>query len=204
MKKIIMATNNKGKIEELKKMLSKYEILSQKEAGIEDLDVEENGETFEENAIIKVNSIRNLVDKEAYIIAEDSGICIEALDGYPGTKTKRAAQEELGREVTNEERNNIILEKMVNNTNRKIIWQTVIALIDDDGKIKTFKGEVEGKVAEKLAGDNGFGFDPLFYIEEEKKTLAQMTFEEKEKYSARKRAVETLMKHLQEKKLINY
>lgn len=199
MKKIIMATNNKGKIEELKKMLSKYEILSQKEAGIEDLDVEENGETFEENAIIKVNSIRNLVDKEAYIIAEDSGICIEALDGYPGTKTKRAAQEELGREVTNEERNNIILEKMVNNTNRKIVWQTVIALIDDDGKIKTFKGEVEGKVAEKLAGDNGFGFDPLFYIEEEKKTLAQMTFEEKEKYSARKRAVETLMKYLQEK-----
>ena len=198
MKKIIMATNNKGKIEELKKMLSKYEILSQKEAGIEDLDVEENGETFEENAIIKVNSIRNLVDKEAYIIAEDSGICIEALDGYPGTKTKRAAQEELGREVTNEERNNIILEKMVNNTNRKIVWQTVIALIDD-GKIKTFKGEVEGKVAEKLAGDNGFGFDPLFYIEEEKKTLAQMTFEEKEKYSARKRAVETLMKYIQEK-----
>ena len=199
MKKIIMATNNKGKIEELKKMLSKYEILSQKEAGIEDLDVEENGETFEENAIIKVNSIRNLVDKEAYIIAEDSGICIEALDGYPGTKTKRVAQEELGREETNEERNNIILEKMVNNTNRKIVWQTVIALIDDDGKIKTFKGEVEGKVAEKLAGDNGFGFDPLFYIEEEKKTLAQMTFEEKEKYSARKRAVETLMKYLQEK-----
>ena len=199
MKKIIMATNNKGKIEELKKMLSKYEILSQKEAGIEDLDVEENGETFEENAIIKVNSIRNRVDKEAYIIAEDSGICIEALNGYPGTKTKRAAQEELGREVTNEERNNIILEKMVNNTNRKIVWQTVIALIDDDGKIKTFKGEVEGIVALELAGENGFGFDPLFYVKEEGKTLAQMTFEEKEKYSARKRAVETLMKHLQEK-----
>ena len=196
MKKIIMATNNKGKIEELKKMLSKYEILSQKEAGIEDLDVEENGETFEENAIIKVNSIRNMVDKEAYIIAEDSGICIEALNGYPGTKTKRAAQEELGREVTNEERNNIILEKMVNNTNRKIFWQTVIALIDDDGKIKTFKGEVEGTVALELAGENGFGFDPLFYVKEEGKTLAQMTFEEKEKYSARKRAVETLMKYL--------
>jgi len=199
MKKIIMATNNKGKIEELKKMLSKYEILSQKEAGIEDLDVEENGETFEENAIIKVNSIRNMVDKEAYIIAEDSGICIEALNGYPGTKTKRAAQEELGREVTNEERNNIILEKMVNNTNRKIFWQTVIALIDDDGKIKTFKGEVEGTVALELAGENGFGFDPLFYVKEEGKTLAQMTFEEKEKYSARKRAVETLMKYLEEK-----
>ena len=199
MSKIIMATNNEGKIRELKKLLSKYEILSQREAGIEDLDVEENGETFEENAIIKVNSIKNLVGTNVYIIAEDSGICVEALNGYPGTKTKRAAQEELGREVSNEERNTIILEKMVNNTNRKIIWQTVIALIDDDGSIKTFKGEVEGKVAEKLAGENGFGFDPLFYIEEENKTLAQMSFEEKENYSARKRAVEKLIKYLEEK-----
>ncbi|MBO5477856.1 MAG: RdgB/HAM1 family non-canonical purine NTP pyrophosphatase [Clostridia bacterium] len=199
MNKIIMATNNEGKIRELKKLLSKYEILSQKEAGIEDLDVEENGETFEENAIIKVNSIKDLVGTNVYIIAEDSGICVEALNGYPGTKTKRAASEELGREVSNEERNTIILEKMVNNTNRKIIWQTVIALIDDDGSIKTFKGEVEGKVAEKLAGENGFGFDPLFYIEEENKTLAQMSFEEKENYSARKRAVEKLIKYLEEK-----
>ena len=199
MNKIIMATNNEGKIRELKKLLSKYEILSQKEAGIEDLYVEENGETFEENAIIKVNSIKDLVGTNVYIIAEDSGICVEALNGYPGTKTKRAASEELGREVSNEERNTIILEKMVNNTNRKIIWQTVIALIDDDGSIKTFKGEVEGKVAEKLAGENGFGFDPLFYIEEENKTLAQMSFEEKENYSARKRAVEKLIKYLEEK-----
>lgn len=199
MNKIIMATNNEGKIRELKKLLARYEILSQKEAGIEDLDVEENGETFEENAIIKVKSIKDLVENDVYIIAEDSGICVEALNGYPGTKTKRAAQEELGRDVTNEERNNIILEKMENNSNRKIVWQTVIALIDDDGTIKTFLGEVEGKVAEKLAGENGFGFDPLFYIEEENKTLAQMTFEEKEKYSARKRAVEKLMKYLEEK-----
>ena len=199
MNKIIMATNNEGKIKELKKLLANYDILSQKEAGIEDLDVEENGETFEENAIIKATSIKDIVGNDVYIIVEDSGICIDALDGYPGTKTKRAAQEELGREVTNEERNNIILEKMANNTNRKIIWQTVIALIDVDGTIKTFKGEVEGKVAYKLAGENGFGFDPLFYIEQEDKTLAQMSFEEKEKYSARKRAVEKLMKYLQEK-----
>lgn len=199
MNKIIMATNNEGKIRELKKLLSKYEIISQREAGIEDLDVEENGETFEENAIIKVNSIKDLVGTNVYIIAEDSGICVEALNGYPGTKTKRAASEELGREVSNEERNTIILEKMVNTSNRKIIWQTVIALIDEDGSIKTFKGEVEGKVAEKLAGENGFGFDPLFYIEEENKTLAQMSFEEKENYSARKRAVEKLIKYLEEK-----
>lgn len=200
MNKIIMATNNKGKIRELKLLLNKFEILSQEEAGIADLEVEENGNTFEENAIIKVKSLMDIVDtKEAYIIAEDSGICIEALNGYPGTKTKRAAQEELGREVTNEERNNIIIEKMENNTNRKVVWQTVIALLDENNNIKTFLGEVEGTVAYKLAGDNGFGFDPIFYIEEENKTLAQMSFEEKEKYSARKRAVEKLVKYLEEK-----
>ena len=95
MNKIILATNNKGKIEEIKKFLKDYDVLSQEEAGIKDLDVEENGLTFEENAIIKAKSIENIIKDGSYIIAEDSGICVEALNGYPGTKTKRAAQEEL-------------------------------------------------------------------------------------------------------------
>lgn len=199
MNKIIVATNNNGKIIELKKLLNKFEIYSQKEVGIEDLEVEENGDTFEQNAIIKANSIKELVEKGVYIIAEDSGICIEALNGYPGTKTKRAAQEELKKDVTDIERNNIILEKMKDNNNRNIVWQTAIALIDLDGSIKTFLGEVNGIVATKLIGENGFGFDSLFYIDSEKKTLAQMSIEEKQEYSARKRAVDKLVKYLDEK-----
>ena len=196
MKKIIMATNNKGKIAELKKYIKGYEILSQREAGISDLDVDESGNTFEENAIIKANSIKNYVKDDSYIIAEDSGICIDALGGYPGVKTKRAAMEELKKDVTDVERNSFILEKMKDNINRKVIWQTVIALIEKSGKVTTFLGEIEGKIPNKAIGENGFGFDPIFYIEEEKKTLAQMSSQEKEKYSARKIAVDKLTKYL--------
>lgn len=195
MKKIIMATNNTGKINELKKYIKGYEIVSQNEAGIIDLDVEENGNTFEENAIIKANSIKRYV-KNSYIIAEDSGICIDALNGYPGVKTKRAAMEELKKDVTDEQRNSFILEKMKKNSNRKVVWQTVIALIEENGKLTTFSGEIEGKIVYEAVGKNGFGFDPIFYIEEEKRTLAQMSSEEKEKYSARKIAVDKLNKYL--------
>ena len=195
MKKIIMATNNTGKINELKKYIKGYEIVSQNEAGIIDLDVEENGNTFEENAIIKANSIRKYVEN-SYIIAEDSGICIDALNGYPGVKTKRAAMEELKKDVTDEQRNSFILEKMKKNSNRKVVWQTVIALIEENGKLTTFSGEIEGKIVYEAVGKNGFGFDPIFYIEEEKRTLAQMSSEEKEKYSARKIAVDKLNKYL--------
>lgn len=198
MKKIVMATNNKGKIRELKEMLKGYDVLSQEEANIKDLNVDENGMTFEENAIIKANSIKDLVEKNVYVLAEDSGIMIEALGGYPGTKTKRAAIEEFGREVTEDERYNLIISKMENVKNRKVIWQTTIALIDEEG-IVTFTGEVEGEVSKKIIGENGFGFDRIFYIKEENKTLAQMSFEEKSKYSARKRAVEKLVKYLGEK-----
>ena len=195
MKRIIMATNNIGKINELKKYIKGYEIVSQNEAGIIDLDVEENGNTFEENAIIKANSIKKYVEN-SYIIAEDSGICIDALNGYPGVKTKRAAMEELKKDVTDEQRNSFILEKMKKNNNRKVVWQTVIALIEENGKLTTFSGEIEGKIVYEAIGKNGFGFDPIFYIEEEKRTLAQMSSEEKEKYSARKIAVDKLNKYL--------
>ena len=199
MEKIVMATNNNGKIKELKEMLKDYIVLSQKEVGIDDLNVEENGNTFIDNAIIKVNSIKDVIKEKMYIIAEDSGICIECLEGYPGVKSKRAPCEELNKEVTDFERNEFYINKVGENNNRKVIWQTAIALIDLDGSLKTFVGQVEGLIPKKQIGDNGFGFDPIFYISEEKKTLAQMSYEEKEKYSARKRAVEKLVKYFEQK-----
>lgn len=200
--KIVMATNNNGKIKELKSMLSdNFWVMTQREAGIKDLNVDECGMTFEENAIIKANSIKDIIRNSAYIIAEDSGICIDCLNGYPGVKTKRAALEELNLQATDYERNEFYINKVANNNNRKIVWQTVIALIDLEGKIKTFTGEVEGVVAKEQAGDNGFGFDAMFFIPQEKKTLAQLTDKEKERYSARKRAVEKLVKYLEENNL---
>ncbi len=194
MKKIVMATNNKGKIEELSKMLTGFDVISQKDAGI-DIDPEENGNTFIENAIIKAEAIRDIIT-DSYILAEDSGICIEALDGYPGVMTKRAALEELGENITNEERNLHYINKLGNNTNRKVIWQTAICLIEPDGKMSEFIGQIEGEITKAPMGEGGFGFDPIFYIKEAGKTLGQMTFEEKEKYSARKRAVEKLVEYL--------
>ena len=194
MKKIVMATNNKGKIEELSKMLTGFDVISQKDAGI-DIDSEENGNTFIENAKIKAEAIRDIIT-DSYILAEDSGICIEALDGYPGVMTKRAALEELGENITNEERNLHYINKLGNNTNRKVIWQTAICLIEPDGKMSEFIGQIEGEITKAPMGEGGFGFDPIFYIKEAGKTLGQMTFEEKEKYSARKRAVEKLVEYL--------
>lgn len=194
MKKIIMATNNKGKIEELRKMLRGFEVISQSEAGI-DIDPEENGKSFIENAKIKANAIRSIVN-DAYILAEDSGIMIDALDGYPGVMTKRAALEEIGKDISNEQRNEYYIEKLGDNTNRKVVWETAVCLIEPNGQMKEFIGQVIGEISKSPMGNGGFGFDPIFYIPEENKTLAQMSFEEKENYSARKRAVVQLVDYL--------
>lgn len=194
MKKIIMATNNKGKIEELRKMLEGFEVISQSEAGI-DIDPEENGKSFIENAKIKANAIRSIVN-DSYILAEDSGIMIDALDGYPGVMTKRAALEEIGKDISNEQRNEYYIEKLGDNTNRKVVWETAVCLIEPNGQMKEFIGQVIGEISKSPMGNGGFGFDPIFYIPEENKTLAQMSFEEKENYSARKRAVVQLVDYL--------
>lgn len=194
MKKIIMATNNKGKIEELRKMLRGFEVISQSESGI-DIDPEENGKSFIENAKIKANAIRSIVN-DSYILAEDSGIMIDALDGYPGVMTKRAALEEIGKDISNEQRNEYYIEKLGDNTNRKVVWETAVCLIEPNGQMKEFIGQVIGEISKSPMGNGGFGFDPIFYIPEENKTLAQMSFEEKENYSARKRAVVQLVDYL--------
>ena len=194
MKRIVMATNNKGKIEELSKMLKGFEVISQKAAGI-DIDPEENGKSFIENAIIKAEAIRDIVT-DSFILAEDSGIMIDALDGYPGVMTKRAALEELGENISNEQRNEYYIKKLEDNTNRKVVWETAVCLIEPNGQMKEFIGQVIVEISKSPMGNGGFGFDPIFYIPEENKTLAQMSFEEKENYSARKRAVVQLVDYL--------
>ena len=194
MKRIVMATNNKGKIEELSKMLNGFEVISQKAAGI-DIDPEENGKSFIENAIIKAEAIRDIVT-DSFILAEDSGIMIDALDGYPGVMTKRAALEELGENISNEQRNEYYIKKLEDNTNRKVVWETAVCLIEPNVQMKEFSGQVIGEISKRPMGNGGFGFDPIFYIPEENKTLAQMSFEEKENYSARKRAVVQLVDYL--------
>ena len=169
-------------------------MISQKAAGI-DIDPEENGKSFIENAIIKAEAIRDIVT-DSFILAEDSGIMIDALDGYPGVMTKRAALEEIGKDISNEQRNEYYIKKLEDNTNRKVVWETAVCLIEPNGQMKEFIGQVIGEISKSPMGNGGFGFDPIFYIPEENKTLAQMSFEEKENYSARKRAVVQLVDYL--------
>ena len=188
MKEIIIASGNKGKIKEAQEILKEFKFISIKELGI-DIEVEEDKETFEGNAIKKAETIaRELNGKMC--IADDSGIEIEYLDGFPGVRTKRWHQ------GSDRERNLAILEKMqgVEKSNRKIDFVTAIAL-SDGNKTICKKGIISGYVSESIRGENGFGFDEIFELENGK-TLAELSNEEKNEISARRIAIEEIRKEL--------
>ena len=188
MKEIIIASGNNGNIKEAQEILREFKVISIKELGI-DIDVEEDKETFEGNAIKKAETIAKELNGKM-CIADDSGIEIKYLDGFPGVRTKRWHQ------GTDRERNLAILDKMqgVEKLNRKIDFVTAIAL--SDGK-KTIckKGIISGYVSESIRGDNGFGFDEIFELENGK-TLAELSNEEKNEISARRIAIEEIRKEL--------
>ena len=166
-KQIIMASGNKGKIKEAQEILKEYKIIPMSEIGI-DIDVEEDQDTFEGNAIKKAETIaKNLRGKMC--IADDSGIEIEYLDGFPGVYTKRWHQ------GTDRERNLAILEKMkgVPKEKRKINFVTAIALSDGKNTICK-KGILSGYVAENVRGKNGFGFDEIFELEKHRSQVKEM------------------------------
>lgn len=190
METIILATNNKGKVKELKDMLNGYEILSLKEAGIE-IEVIEDKDTFEGNAIKKASEISELTGK--ICIADDSGLCIDALNGFPGVKTARF----LGEDATQDQRNNYIIEKMkgIKKENRTAQSVTCIALVQPNGKQKIFTGILKGYISETRRGQNGFGYDDIFETEEGI-TLAEMEQEEKNKISNRRKALDKLLNEL--------
>ncbi len=188
MEEIIIASGNKGKIKEASEILKEYKIISMKEIGV-NIDVEEDKDTFEGNAIKKAEEIAKALGGKM-CIADDSGIEIEYLNGFPGVYTKRWM------EGTDRERNLAIIEKLkgVPRENRKIKFITAIAVSDGS---KTFceLGIIEGYVAEEVRGDNGFGFDEIFELENGK-TLAELTDEEKNEISARKVALEKIRNRL--------
>ena len=190
MKEIIIASGNKGKIREAQEILNEYNIVSIKDIGL-DIDVEEDGKTFEENAIKKAETIAKEL-KGKFCIADDSGIEIEYLNGFPGVHTKR------WHNGTDRERNLALIEKLngVQKEKRKIKFVTAIAASDGKNTICE-KGIIEGYVTEKPRGDNGFGFDEIFELDNGK-TLAEISDEEKNKISARKIALERIRKKLEE------
>lgn len=194
MKKLIVASNNAHKIEEIKKILSKYDmkVISLKEAGI-DIDIEETGTTFEENVHIKAEAIRKITKGEM-VLADDSGLMVEALGGAPGVYSARYS----GEHCDYKENNKKLLRELqgVSEEKRKAKFVSAIELIIDDEHIISVVGEVHGFILEKEVGSNGFGYDPLFYYPEFKKTFAEMDSEEKNAISHRGRALEKLEKEL--------
>lgn len=184
MKEIVIASGNKGKIKEASEILKNYKIISMEELGI-DIDVDENQKTFEGNAIKKAKTIAKALNGKM-CIADDSGIEIEYLDGFPGVFTKR------WHKGTDRERNLAIIEKLkgVPKEKRKISFITAIALSDGKETICEI-GKINGFVSEEVRGENGFGFDEIFELENGK-TLAEISQEEKNKISSRKMALENL------------
>ncbi len=192
---IVIASNNEGKIKEVQEILSDYKIISMKEIGVK-IEVDEDQDTFEKNAIKKAEIISNELDGKM-CLADDSGIEIEYLNGFPGVYTKR------WHDGTDRERNLAILEKLkdVPKEKRKIKFVTAIALAGVFNTIVA-QGLIEGYVAENVKGRNGFGFDEIFELEDGR-TLAELSNEEKNKISARRIALENLKNKMRNKKGIS-
>ena len=184
---MIVATNNKGKLEEIRKILSDYEIYSLRDKGI-DIDVEEDQDTFVGNARKKAKEIYELT-KEA-TIADDSGLCINSLNGFPGVMTHRF----LGEEASDRERNEYLIKEADQNEDRSA--QVVCNLVYYDGE-KEIVGEgiLEGFISKECRGENGFGFDEIFELPNGL-TLAEITPEEKNNISARSRAIKDLKRKM--------
>ncbi|MGN0266189.1 MAG: XTP/dITP diphosphatase [Lachnospiraceae bacterium] len=193
--KLIIASNNAGKIREIREIMEDYgkEIISQKEAGI-DLDVEENGTTFEENALIKCRAIHKLTG--AMVLADDSGLEIDYLNKEPGVYSARY----LGHDTPYEVKNQIILDRLkdAKGQERSTRYVCAMAVIMPDGREFCALGTVEGLIAEKPSGNGGFGYDPIFFVPEYGKTMAELTPDEKNAISHRGRALRAVRKLVDE------
>jgi XTP/dITP diphosphohydrolase len=200
MKKIVVASNNEHKIEEIKEILAELdvEIISLKEAGI-NIDVEETGKTFMENALIKAAEIYDVIEnKEEYmVLSDDSGLEVDALGGAPGVYSARFAGEHGNSRKNNDKLLDLLKGKSYSERTARFIC-AIVLIVDKDNVIKV-QGESEGYIGEFEKGPAGFGYDPLFYVPEFSKTFAEMSSEEKNSISHRGRALEKLLGELKER-----
>ncbi len=193
MRRLILSTDNKNKAKELREILKNLplEILTKKEAGVDNLQVVEDGDTLEYNSLKKARELAELVDN--MVMADDSGLFVDALDGEPGVYSSR-----YGGEDGNDALNNRTLLRNLKGRERTAAFRTVIALITENGKEYTVKGECRGRILEEPRGDNGFGYDPLFVPEGYSETFAQLPADIKNSISHRRRAIDALREKLEE------
>ena len=193
MEQIIFATKNKGKIKEVKSILHEFEIISMEEACVA-VEVIEDGKTFTENAIKKATEISKITGK--ITMADDSGLEIDFLDKKPGVYSARYAGEPSNSDINNKK----LLKEMQGKSNRNANFTSVIAICYPNGKIITANGKTYGKILTELQGENGFGYDPLFYSNDLKKSFGLATSEEKNAVSHRGRALQNLKEILSKRK----
>lgn len=191
--RVIFATGNKNKLAEIREIFkdTELEVVSMKEAGFDE-DIEETGETFEENSYIKAKTIWDKFG--GYVMADDSGFMVDYLNGAPGVYSARY----LGEDASYEDKCNGILTELkgVTNEKRGARFATVITTILPDGSKVVTTGTIEGIVYDHMQGENGFGYDPILYIPELKKTMAELTMDEKNKISHRGKALRLMREKL--------
>ena len=192
MKDIMIATSNKGKVREYKSLLEPLCYTVHDFSELDPIEIDENGSTFQENALIKAKSIKDKCNM--IVIADDSGLEIDALNKEPGIHSARYLE---GHDYSY--KNKVLLERMKGKTDRSARFVCAIALCDETGD-HLFTGVMEGKINDQAAGDNGFGYDPIFLVEQFGKTSAQLTMEQKNSVSHRGIATRELLAYLKGEK----
>lgn len=196
-KRIIFATGNENKMKEIRMILADLglEILSMKEAGVFE-EIEEDGMSFEENAEIKARAISRVMTNDI-VLADDSGLEIDYLDKAPGIYSARFAGEDTSYDI----KNRILLDRLegVPDEERRARFVCAVAAVFTDGTVKVVRETIEGQIAHEIVGENGFGYDPIFYVPEYGCTTAEMTPELKNELSHRGKALRAMKKILEEK-----
>ena len=186
--RIVLASGNAHKIKEISDMLPEFEVIGYKDLGF-DFEIEENGKTFYENALIKAKAVAEALNLPA--LADDSGICVDALNGEPGIYSARYAGD--GIDAHN---NELLLKNMQGIENRKAKFVCCMVFYKPNGEIITATGETHGKILDKCYGSNGFGYDPLFFSDELNECLGIASAEKKNTISHRYRAISALREKL--------
>ncbi|MFV0287921.1 MAG: RdgB/HAM1 family non-canonical purine NTP pyrophosphatase [Mycoplasmatales bacterium] len=196
--KIIIASNNQGKIQEIKKLIQEAGIDNVKLYSLNDLkytdEIEEYGKTYYINALIKAQTLAKKYPKYI-VIADDSGISVESLNGNPGVYSARYGENEAGyKENQNLTNNKLLLQELNDSSNRLAEFKAVICVIKPNQEPHFFSGTLRGQIATTICEDKGFGYDPIFLYKN--KFLSQMTVEEKNKISHRGEALKKVIKYL--------
>ena len=192
MNKIVVATNNSHKLKEIKEILKGYEILSLKDIDFND-EIVEDGNSFEENALIKARTVYNYLKNknlDYLVMADDSGICCDALNGEPGIYSARYAGEH------DDKANRKKLIKELEGKDKTAYFNCTIVLYYPNDSYKVFVGKTYGKITKEEKGESGFGYDPIFYSNDLNKTFAEATEEEKNSVSHRGRALEKMKEEI--------